>query len=321
MKTTFTNPIYDRYFADPFVLEYRGTFYAYGTAPPAPDGRRFPVLSSANMVDWSAIGHALEPIDGGIDYWSPEVVSEDGRFYMYYSASGIGGRDHQLRVAASDQPVGPFRDCGHNLTPHVPFAIDAHPFKDADGHSYLFYSTDFLEMDGDYRVGTGIVVDRLLDVETLAGEPRVVVRPHADWQLFMAQRPMYGSIYDWHTVEGAAMRMHNGRYYCFYSGGAWQRDNYGVSYVVAEHPLGPYHTPPHQSGALLCSIPGHVRGPGHNSFVTTPGGEEYMVYHAWDARMTARLMRLDRLLWENDIPVIDGPTWTPQPLPEVKNHA
>jgi len=32
---------------------------------------------------------------------------------------------------------------------------------------------------------------------------------------------MYGGVYDWHTVEGPALRVHQGRYYCFYSGGAW----------------------------------------------------------------------------------------------------
>jgi hypothetical protein len=39
-----------------------------------------------------------------------------------------------------------------------------------------------------------------------------------------------------------------------------------------------------------------------------------MVYHAWDPAMTARRMCIDPLYWENDIPVIHGPTWTEQPI-------
>src|SRR5690606_38307841 len=109
---------------------------------------------------------------------------------------------------------------------------------------------DFLTLDGDQRVGTGIVVDRLIDMTRLAGAPHTVVRPHADWQLFQAQRPMYGGVYDWHTIEGAATRVHQGKIYCFYSGGAWERENYGVSYVAADHPLGPYERPAHD-GPLL----------------------------------------------------------------------
>jgi GH43 family beta-xylosidase len=128
---------------------------------------------------------------------------------------------------------------------------------------------------------------------------------------------MYGNVYDWHTIEGAAMRVRNGRYYCFYSGGAWELENYGVSYVVADHPLGPYHRPAHQ-GAILRSVPGQMIGPGHNSFTTAPDSQqEYVVYHAWDVDRVARRMCLDRLDWMGDTPVINGPTYTPQPLGET----
>lgn len=315
MPTTYTNPVYPHYMADPFVLRHNGRYYAYGTAPRSDKGEAFPILYSNDLVHWTFAGYALPPLEGPTDYWAPEVAYADGRFYLYYSA-GIEDRGHRLRVAVSDTPLGPFTDAGVSLTADEPFAIDAHPFRDRDGQWYLFYSPDFLTLDGDQRVGTGIVVDRLLDMQTLAGEPRVVVRPHADWQLFLAQRPMYGGVYDWHTIEGAATRVHNGRYYCFYSGGAWERENYGVSYVVADHPLGPYRRPDGLDGPIFRSVPGHIIGPGHNSFTESPDGkQEFIVYHAWDAAMTARLMRVDRLTWDGDRPALHGPTWTPQPLP------
>jgi GH43 family beta-xylosidase len=232
---------------------------------------------------------------------------------MYYSASGQG-HNHQLRVATSLHPTGPFQDTGRVLIPDDPFTIDAHPFQDRDGAWYLFYARDFLTCEGDYRVGTGIVVDRLVDMVTLAGNSQVVVRPHSDWQLFEARRALYGGVYDWHTIEGPAVRVHASRYYCFYSGGAWHHDNYGVSYVVADHLLGPYTRPDHE-GPLLKSVPGYVIGPGHNSFVFGPDGrQEFIVYHAWPPDMSARLMRIDRLVWYNGQPVIDGPTWTPQTI-------
>lgn len=315
MPRTYTNPVYDRYLADPFVLRHAGVYYAYGTAPHGPDGARFPVLCSTDLVTWKPLGWALRPVPGAMDYWAPEVAYADGLFYMYYSADGLAGRDHQLRVAISASPAGPFEDAGVVLVPDEPFTIDAHPFQDVDGQWYLFYAQNFLTPDGDYRVGTGIVVDRLATMTVLEGHPRLVVRPHADWHLFQAQRAIYGGVYDWHTIEGPALRRHNGRYYCFYSGGAWERDNYGVSYVVADHPLGPY-TRPAQSEPLLRSVPGQVIGPGHNSFTESPdGAAELIVYHAWPPDMSARLMRIDRLSWCDGIPAIQGPTWTPQTLP------
>lgn len=312
---TYTNPVYPHYMADPFVLRHEGVYYAYGTAPTDADGWQFPVLRSDDLVQWQLCGRALAPLADADAFWAPEVAFHDGVFYLYYSAHGINGKDHQLRVATSSTPTGPFTDSGRVLLPDDPFTIDPHPFRDRDGQWYLFYSRDFLTLDGDYRVGTGIVVDKLIDMTTLAGAPQVVVRPHADWQIFQHQRAMYGAVYDWHTIEGAALRVRDGRYYCFYSGGAWEHDHYGVSYVVADHPLGPYARPDGQTGPILYSVPQHVIGPGHNSFTEGPDGSEYIVYHAWDMAMTARLMRVDRLIWEAAQPVIHGPTWTPQPAP------
>jgi len=318
VSLTYTNPVYPDYYADPFVLQHDGIYYAYGTAPAAPDGRQFPVLRSTDLVHWEALGHALIPATASESFWAPEVAYADGTFYLYYSAGGIEGHEHRLRVAAASHPAGPFEDCGRVLVPDQPFTIDAHPFRAADGQWYLFYCRDFLTLDEDYRVGTGIVVDRLLDMHTLAGDPQTVIRPHADWHLFRRERPMYSSVYDWYTIEGAALRQHHGRYYCFYSGGAWELENYGIAYVVADHPLGPYSRPADATAPLMRSLPGRVIGPGHNSFILSPdGAEEWIVYHAWDAAMSARLMRIDRLTWDGSRPLLDGPTDTPQPVPSA----
>ena len=314
MRTHYQNPVYDQYMADPFVLQHEGQYYAYGTGVLSPEGWAFPVLHSTDLVSWQPRGWSLIP-PGGHEFWAPEVAYQDGVFYMYYSARGIDDKDHQLRVATHTSPLGPFRDTGRVLVPDQPFTIDAHPFQDRDGQWYMFYSQDFLTLDDPYRVGTGIVVDRMLDMLTLAGEARVVIRPHADWQLFKAQRSMYGAVYDWYTIEGASLRFHNGLYYCFFSGGAWEHDNYGISYVIADQVMGPYSLPPWDPQVLLRSVPERVIGPGHNSFTRSPDGkQEFIVYHAWDPGMTARRMCIDPLYWDNGIPVVHGPTWTPQPL-------
>jgi GH43 family beta-xylosidase len=314
MTTHYQNPVFDQYMADPFVLQHEGHYYAYGTGSLSPEGWAFPVLHSTDLVHWEKHGWGLIP-PGGDEFWAPEVAYHDGVFYMYYSAHGIDGKDHQLRVATCTSPLGPFQDAGRVLVPDQPFTIDAHPFQDQDGQWYLFYSQDFLTLDDPYRVGTGIVVDHLLDMFTLSGRPRVVIRPHADWQLFRAQRSMYGAVYDWYTIEGPALRFHNNHYYCFYSGGAWEHDNYGISYVVADHVMGPYILPAANHQVLLSSVPERVIGPGHNSFTTSPNGDqEYIIYHAWDPEMTARRMCIDKLDWDNGEPMIHGPTWTPQPI-------
>jgi beta-xylosidase len=310
---TYTNPVYDGYFADPFVLRHDGRYYAYGTA--AEIGRTVPALVSEDLVTWRPLGDVLEPVpEPHADvYWAPEVTSRDGRFWMYYSAGREEGEEHRLRVAGADDPQGPFRDAGVLLDPDEPFSIDGHPFRDDDGRWYLFFCRDFLEGE---RVGTGIVAAELADPQTLAGEVRTVVRPFADWNLYAAQREWYGRRWDWYTVEGPFVRKHDRRYYCFFSGGAWREANYGVSYAVADHPLGPWEVVEADGPSIVRTVPGLVIGPGHASVVASPSGaEDWLVYHAWDSAGVARRMCIDRLEWTADGPRCEGPSTEPRPAP------
>ena len=121
---------------------------------------------------------------------------------------------------------------------------------------------------------------------------------------------MYGDIYDWHTLEGPFMRMHGGKYYCFYSVGCFQGDRYGVDYWVADSVLGPYSDEGVENGPrVLKTAPGQVLGPGHHSIVEGPDGKaEYVVYHAWDPQMRARRMCIDPLVWTKDGPRCLGPS-------------
>lgn len=330
---TYTNPIRPDYFADPFVWQAKGEYYAVGTGPLEAEGeardaergaagmlaqlRIFPMLRSDDFVNWKPIRHALlPPIPTlGQEFWAPEVAFHEGVYYMYYSIGGGERGRHTLRVATSPHPMGPYTDSGNYLVnpDTCPFSIDAHPFQDDDGQWYLFYACDFFDSENGFRPGTGIVVDRLLDMTTLAGEPQVVLRARSDWQRFEGGLFIYGHVFDWHTLEGPAVRKHDGKYYCLYSAGRWENESYCVDYGVADHVMGPYSDAGNESGArLLRATPDQIIGPGHCSLITGPDKEtEYIVYHAWDALRTARQMRIDRLEWTPDGPRC-APTVTPQ---------
>lgn len=307
---TFRNPLHDRPFADPFVLKHNGRYYAYGT--PASGG--LPVLRSTDLVTWEPAGDVLDAPAPGLAHWAPEVAYDNGRFFLYYSTGGQEGEHQQLRIAGGTSPTGPFGQDFGLLDPDDPFTIDAHPFQDDDGQWYLFYSRDFL--DGDY-VGTGIVVDRLLDMTALAGERVTVLRPQAEWHLYERQRRWYDGVWDWYTVEGPFVRKHEGRYWCFYSGGAWKAENYGISSAVADHPMGPYEPVMATDTAdVLRTVPGKVIGPGHGSAVVGPDNlAEYLAYHAWDVDHTGRFLHIDPLEWDQGRPVSPGPQtdWQPSP--------
>lgn len=319
---TYQNPVWPGYLADPFVFRMGNDYFAYGTGSDVgngrqPDGRVFPVLRSPDLVNWTLLGGALEPMSSSLTtaYWAPEVAERDGRFFMYYAA------DMRLRVATADRPAGPFRDAGCDLLPDEPFSIDASPFRDPrDGRWYLFFAKDYF----DERVGTGTAVVPLADdMMTALEPPRVVVRASNDWQIFQRNRRWYDREWDaWHTVEGPFIVEREGRYYCLYSGGCWETPGYGVSFAVAEHPLGPWRDEwGHAGPVVLRGIEGQVIGPGHNSVVHGPDGRTlFVVYHAWDPARTMRRMCIDPLVFTKDGPRCAGPTVGPQPLTAPRDH-
>ena len=317
----YQNPVWPGYFADPFVLRVGDDYYAYGTGSDVgngrqSDGRMFPVLRSRDLVNWIHIGGALEPLstDGTAPYWAPEIAERDGTFFMYYAMN------MRLRVATSRDPAGPFIDAGRDLFPDEPFSIDASPFYDArDRQWYLFFAKDFF----DGRVGTGTAVVPLADdMMTPLAAPQVVVRAGSDWQIFQRNRRWYDRDWDaWHTVEGPFVRERYGRYYCLYSGGCWETADYGVSYAVADHPLGPWRDEWSATGpVVLRGIPDKVLGPGHNSVIRGPDGQtDFMVYHAWDPARSARRLCIDPLVYTAEGPRCDGPSTDRRTLLAVRN--
>jgi GH43 family beta-xylosidase len=320
----YCNPVHQGYFADPFVFRHEERYYAIGTTP-AETGQSnvFPLLTSNDLASWRAMGPVMErlPAALGDTYWTPEIAWHGGIFYLYYSV-GLGDRDHQLRVATSRRPDGLYRDAGVRLVAaeKAPFAIDPHPFRDDDGRWYLFYARDFLDFEPEQRgrrrvrAGTALVVQELLEMTRLGVRTAVVLRSQHDWQRYQSGRSMYGATFDWHTLEGPFVQKHQGRYYCFYSGGCWSSENYGVDFAVADDVWGPYTDEGAGEGPrVLRSVAPTVIGPGHNSIVTGPlGSGAFLVYHAWDRDMRERRMCIDPLRWSNAGPYCDGPSWKPR---------
>lgn len=290
-------PAWAGYFADPFVLRLPdGGYAAYGSGPPAAEapvsGRVLRALWSPDLREWHDRDFVLDrlPPECGDEYWAPEVAHVDGTFWMYYSVGhGIAG--HQLRVARSTDPFGPFEDTGTVLVGHERFAIDAHPFRDDDGRLYLFYARDVLDHA---RPGTHLAVIPLAHPTEVAGDPVEVLAPFADWQIYTREREMYGGFHDWHTLEGPAVVRRQGRYWLTYSAGAWTGPGYTVSWAAADHPLGPWKPAPADAPPVLASG-GDLTGPGHNSFTIGPDGQDVIAFHSWDPGRTRRQMRLHSL--------------------------
>jgi arabinan endo-1,5-alpha-L-arabinosidase len=314
--TTYRNPVYDGYFADPFVLKVGRNYYAYGTGPSDASGNHFPILHSRDLAHWEYVRHALKPATRHF-HWAPEVAQHDGKFYLYYSASSVESDEgHRLRVATSENPAGPFTDTGNLLLPDAGFSIDAHPFRDPQsGKWYLYFAADFT---GDEPHGTGLAVVELNDdLVSARGEAKVVMRASCPWQIYERDRDYKGRVWKaWNCLEGPFVLYHNGRYYCLYSGGNWQTRDYGIGFAVADHPLGPWRDDFAEHGPYVLRATEEVLGPGHASVTVAPDGRTLMlVYHAWDQARTARRLCVDPLLWTADGPRCDGPSTSERAMP------
>jgi len=283
------------------VLRTAEGYFAFGTDGPDryafhQSQKEFPVLYSPDLKHWDFETGALE-IPKTIEelhFWAPEVAENNGTFYLYYSAGGIEGQDHKIRVAISKSPRGPYEGEDKPLIANEPFTIDAQPFQDPITDDwYLFFAKDFFQ----YPTGTGIAVIRLEDTLTKTkGDIIPLLRGHADWQIYERNRFWYDKTWPtWFCVEGPFVIHRHNKYWMFYSGGNWHASEYGVGCAVAETVTGPYKDI--YAGPGVLTTGNGLYGPGHCSIVVGPDDNDYICFHAWDAQYTARRFHIAPLEW------------------------
>ncbi len=312
MPITYQNPLPIKNIGDPFVLRApAGKYYCYATS--APDG--FKAWSSTDLVHWTDLGYVYKRKEdswGESDFWAPEVVLYQGKYFMHYSARWKENQSLRIGIAVADSPDGPFLDVFDR--PMFDFgyaAIDGHVFFDEDGLKYFYYSRDCSENVVEGRHESHLYVAELgEDLTSFQGEPQLIMKPEQDWEI--------NSGADWRWNEGPFMLKHDGRYYLMYSANFYASRDYSVGYAVAENPTGPFFKATHNP--VLYSTNSEISGPGHNSVTTTPDGKDLLiVYHIHtDPQQPSgdRQVCIDRMGFREDGSLyVQGPTHTPQSLP------
>ena len=289
-KLTYTNPIINKYLADPYIKYDKGYYYLFATGE-AQDGRFVPIYRSKNLVKWEFVRGAVSgsaKTDWNYKhFWAPEVLKVKGKYYLYYTASPENSPQNsgnRIGVAISDKIEGPYVNQGV-LVPNA--AIDGHPVFDKDGTLYMFYTIEWLNSKG-YKAGH-IYVDKMLSPTKMADKPIQILGNHK-WQ------------------EGPFIMQSKAKYILTYSLGNWTDSTYHMRYATADKLTGPYAEQPD----TIMKTNEMVKGPGHHSFFKDSKGKDWIVYHAWDTAHTARYPRIDRIFVKDNKITSDGATYTPQ---------
>lgn len=314
MTLIYQNPLPIKHIGDPFILRTEdGQYYCYATS--APDG--FRAWSSADLVHWTDIGYVYQRKENSwaeSDFWAPEVVRHNRKYFMHYSARWSKNKSLRIGVATADSPSGPFIDVFNR--PMFDFgyaAIDGHVLFEEDERKYFFYSRDCSENIVDGRHESHLYVAELNDdLVSFRGEPLLIARPEQEWELRSGP--------EWFWNEGPFVLKHKDKYYLMYSANFYASRDYSVGYALAEKPMGPFIKA--TDNPILFSTNPEISGPGHNSVTTSPDGSElFIIYHVHTDPQTPsgdRQVCIDRMGFREDGSLyVNGPTKTPQDIPST----
>ena len=257
---------------DPFIFEDNGKLYLYVTAS---DG-----VEAYSADDLFGVWHyegTVFSIEGRFGFWAPSVIKYENRYYIYVS-SATDEEFEYMHAAVADSPLGPFVDakCFYKR-----FSIDSHVVETEKG-LFLWYSEDNTDCD---RIGTRIYIDRLLDPMTPAHEPKEMIVPTMDEEIFKRNR--FGDGKDWHTIEGAYWFREGDWQYVMYSGGCFENDSYHIGYCAArsdESDLTKVEFIKHTAFGAFDPViikNDFEEGTGHHSVIRYKG-QYYAIYHGRD---------------------------------------
>ena len=205
------------------------------------------------------------------EYWAPECIFMNGKFYLYYSCSTFGSKVSGMGLATNVtlDPASPnyrWVDEGEVISSNnasASNAIDPAVYRDASNNLWFIYGSFF----------GGI---RILQLDAATGKP-----------LNGASTPQV-AVADG-DVEAAYVKQHNGFYYLFINRGACCRGVNSTYYIQvgrSASPTGPFLDKNgvnlnNKGGTLLLNVSGRYTGPGHAG-IFEENGVSYFSHHYYD---------------------------------------
>ncbi|WP_027329496.1 RICIN domain-containing protein [Marinimicrobium agarilyticum] len=269
---------------DPATIMRDGnTYWTFGTG----DGNQGIVSRySTDLINWQHGGAAVFApgtwpnwINGQVanfdgNFWAPDVIEMNGRYYLYYSAfGGNGGMESAIGVAVTDSLNNPnWQDLGMVVSTRTEpqssqgepvNAIDAGVFRDANGGVWMAYGSHY----------AGIYVTQ--------------IDPNTGLRLNNNRYPVVGNGGGWNEYEAAQVQYINGYYYMFVNLGACCAGNQSDYYIVtgrSTSPTGPYIDRNgvdlwHGGGTTVLASAGRYIGPGHFGYYNYNGHDLASIHY------------------------------------------
>lgn len=280
---------------DPSTIVRDGDrYWTFGTGQGA--GRPINALYSYDLMRWhqadspitphtypSWINRELPVFDG--NFWAPDIIEMNGRYYLYYSAFSSSVLNSAIGVMVTDSLNNPnWRDLGKVVsTKSEPRssqgepvnAIDAGLYRDADDNVWMTYGSHY----------AGIFIRQ--------------INPSTGMLLDNRRHNAAGNRGGWNEYEAAQVQYINGYYYMFVNLGACceQLDSDYIIYAGRSNsPTGPFITQSGHNlwhgdvisqrqvdagvttGSVLSSQRGRV-GPGHFGYLNYKGQDLASIHY------------------------------------------
>lgn len=274
---TYCNPIIHADYSDPDVVRVDDDFYMTASSFTSFPG--LPILHSADLVNWSIIGHALSEYAGdrfmvpehGKGVWAPAIRFHKDEFYIYW-----GDPDDGIYMVRAEKPAGPWSQ------PQLVLAgkgiIDPCPFWDDDGKAYIVHGWAGSRAGGFNSVLT--IREMSLDGTKVSSQGKHVFDGHDKN----------------HTLEGPKLYKKDGMYYIFAPAGGvstgWQLA------LRANDIYGPYET-----RVVMAQGKTVINGPHQGGLIDTQSGQSWFI-HFQDKEAYGRVVHLQPVNWRDGWPVI-----------------
>lgn len=269
------NPLIEQR-ADPFILRHEDHYYFIASVPEYDrlEIRRADTLAGLAQARATVIWHKHASGAASELIWAPELHRIEGKWYVYFAAAHtkklrdnmFQHRMYVLECPDADPLQGVWTEKGQIVTQFDTFSLDATTFRHQGKQWYLW-----AQKAPDIPGNSNLYLSEMATPWQLKGMPVMLSKPEFDWECrgFLVN-------------EGPAVITHGERLFITYSASATD-ENYCMGMLWIDRqadPLNPenWHKSPHP--VFTTCTENRQFGPGHNSFTTTPEGEDVLVYHA-----------------------------------------